>query len=152
MSSRSLPLAGIIAELLVVAFLPSIRVAAQAEAKKSLWQPVAFAIVKFNEDAPKSWNIYHSEKKGLLLVRVWKRYLLVDTLEQEAYDIDPQKITVKGENVEWSLSDLPEKPIDTPEWKERDVGNLVRVRFRLGKDGHFLELQLPLGPTGKPVY
>jgi hypothetical protein len=126
---------------------------AQIEApKKLVWQQVAFAIVKFNDDAPKSWNIYHSEKKGVLLVRVWKRYLLVDTVEQEAYDIDPQKVNVKNDTVEWSFADLPEKPIDTPEWKERNVGNLVRVRFRLGKDGHFLELQMPLGPTGRPIY
>jgi len=26
------------------------------------------------------------------------------------------------------------------------------VRFRLGKEGHFLELQLPLGPNGRPIY
>ena len=28
---------------------------------------MGFAIVKFNDEAPKSWNIYHTEKKGLLL-------------------------------------------------------------------------------------
>ena len=127
--------------------------AAQTTApKKLVWNQLVFAIVKFNDDAPKSWNIYHSDKKGVLLVRVWKRYLLVDVNEQEVYDIDPQKVTVKGETVEWSFADLPDKPIDTPEWKERNVGTLDRVRFRLGKDGHFLELQLPLGPTGKPIY
>jgi hypothetical protein len=73
-------------------------------------------------------------------------------VEQEAYDIDPKKVNVKNDTVEWSFADLPEKPIETPEWKERNVGNLVRVRFRLGKDGYFLELQLPLGPTGRPIY
>jgi hypothetical protein len=136
--------------LFAIAVKPS---SAQTEAaKKLVWQQVAFAIVKFNDDAPKSWNIYHSEKKGVLLVRVWKRYLLVDTVEQEAYDIDPKKVNVKNDTVEWSFADLPEKPIETPEWKERNVGNLVRVRFRLGKDGYFLELQLPLGPTGRPIY
>jgi hypothetical protein len=120
--------------------------------KKLVWTQLVFAIVKFNDDAPKSWNIYHSDKKGVLLVRVWKRYLLVDVTEQEVYDIDPQKVTVKGDTVEWSFADLPDKPIETPDWKERNVGTLDRVRFRLGKDGHFLELQLPLGPTGKPIY
>ena len=146
------PAARVIALLLLFGSFSNACAAAQAQGKKSPWQPVAFAIVKFNEDAPKSWNIYHSEKKGLLLVRLWKRYLLVDTTEQEAYDIDPQKIAVKGNNVEWSLADIPDKPIETPEWNDRNVGNMVRVRFRLGKDGHFLELQLPLGPTGKPIY
>ena len=58
--------------------------------KKLVWRSVTFAIVKFNDEAPKSWNIYHTEKKGLLLVQLWKRYLLVDPKEQEAYEIDPQ--------------------------------------------------------------
>ncbi|HEX8872668.1 MAG TPA: hypothetical protein VF758_07885 [Candidatus Acidoferrum sp.] len=120
--------------------------------KKLTWRSLEFAIVKFNDDAPNSWNIYHSEKKGVLLVRVWKRYLLVKVADEEAYDLDPQKITVKSDSVEWSLSDVPEKPIDTPDWKQRNVGPMERVRFRLGKGGHFLELQIPLGPNGRPIY
>lgn len=121
-------------------------------AKKSTWQSIQFGIVKFNDSAPNSWNIYHSDKKGVLLVRLWKRYLLVRVEDEEVYDIDPQKITVKGEAVEWSLADIPEKPIDTPEWKDRNVGLVERIRFRLGKDGHFLELQIPLAPNGRPIY
>ena len=141
--------------IVVVLFCSSVTLlcpAARAQtepAKKLVWNPLEFAIVKFNDDAPKSWNIYHSDKKGLLLVRVWKRYLFVDVQEQEVYDVDPQKITVRGNSVEWSFSDLPDKPIDTPEWTERNVGPLERIRFRLGKNGHFLELQLPLGPGGR---
>jgi len=125
----------------------------QADAtKKVTWKQVEFAIVKFNDDAPNSWNIYHAEKKGLFLVRVWKRYLLVNVEDEEVYDLDPQKITVKGDSAEWSTSDRPEKPIETPEWKERNVGPVQRVRFRLGKSGHFLELQIPMGPNGRPIY
>jgi hypothetical protein len=121
-------------------------------AKKSIWQPIEFGIVRFNEQAPNSWNIYHGEKKGLLLVRLWKRYLFIDVQEEEVYDIDPKNIKVVGTSVEWSLGDVPDKPINTPEFKERNVGLVDRVRFRLGKDGHFLELQIPMGPTGKPIY
>jgi hypothetical protein len=120
--------------------------------EKTIWKSVGFAIVRFNDEAPKSWNIYHTEKKGLLLVHLWKRYLLVDLKEQEAYEIDPQTVKPAGENVEWSLADKPEQPIETPDWKSRDVGSMQRVRFRLGKDGHFLELQLPLLPNGRPAY
>jgi hypothetical protein len=131
----------------------AIGVHGQAEAPKKLtWKPLEFAILKFNDEAPNSWNIYHSERKGLLLVRLWKRYLFVDVQEEEVYDVDPQKITVKGDTVEWSFTDLPDKPINTPEWKERNVGLMERVRFRLGKNGHYLELQLPLGPNGRPIY
>ena len=113
---------------------------------------MGFAIVKFNDEAPKSWNIYHTEKKGLLLVHLWKRYLLVDMKEQEAYEIDPQTVKLHGEDVEWSTADKPDQPIETPDWKTRDVGSVQLVRFRLGKDGHVLELQIPLLINGKPAY
>ena len=121
-------------------------------AEKTLWKPVAFAIVKFNGEAPKSWNMYHSEKKGLLLVHLWKRYLLLDIKEQEVYELDPQTVKPHGEDVEWSNSDAPDQPLEISEWKERNVGRLLRVSFRLGKDGHILELQIPLKPDGKPAY
>jgi len=120
--------------------------------KKVVWKSVQFAIVRFNDEAPKSWNIYHTDKRGVLLVKLWKRYLLVDIKEQEVYEVDPQTVKPQGDNVEWSMSDLPNDPIETSEWKTRDVGLVQRVRFRFGKSGHFLEIQLPLKPDGKPAY
>ena len=124
----------------------------QSAEKNLIWKSVAFAIVKFNDQAPKSWNIYHTEKKGLLLVHLWKRYLLVDMKEQEAYEIDPQTVKLRGEDVEWSLADKPDQPLETPDWKTKDLRSMQMVKFRLGKDGHFLEMQLPLLVNGKPVY
>ena len=120
--------------------------------EKTIWKPIVFAIVKFNDEAPKSWNIYHTEKKGLLLLHLWKRYLLLDMKEQEVYEIDPQTVKPHGDDVEWSSSDAPEQPLEISEWKERNVGHLGRVTFRLGKEGHILELQLPLKPNGQPMY
>lgn len=120
--------------------------------QKVVWKPVQFAIVRFNEDAPKSWNIYHGDKRGVLLVRLWKRFMLVDLKEQEVYEVDPEKVKAAGENVEWSPADIPDQPVETSEWKVRDVGLVQRVRFRFGKSGSFLEIQLPLLPNGKTAY
>lgn len=125
---------------------------AAAQDKKSLWKPVQFAIVRFNGGAPASWNIYHFEKHANLLVRIWKRYLYIDTKEGEVYDVDPQKVKPEGENVEWSLADLPSDPIEISEWKSRDVGLVRSMKFRFGKNGHTLELQIPLQANGKPAY
>jgi hypothetical protein len=123
-----------------------------ATGEKVVWKPVEFAIVRYNDDAPASWNMYHGEKKGLLLLRLWRRYLLVNVQEQEVYELDPDKVKVTGENVEWSPSDLPTDPIETSEWKTRDVGPMRRVKFRFGKTGNFLDIQLPLLINGKPAY
>jgi hypothetical protein len=148
--SRSFP--AILAVLLVASGAMLLQAQSQPGEKKVLWKSVEFAIVKFNDEAPKSWNIFHTEKKGLLLVQLWKRYLLVDVKEQEVYEIDPQTVKPHGDAVEWSLADKPEQPLETPDWKTRDLRTMELVKFRLGKDGHFLEMQLPLLVNGKPVY
>ncbi len=121
-------------------------------AKKTQWKSVDFAIVRFNEEAPQSWNIYHTDKRGLLLVKLWKRYLLVNLPDQQVFDIDPRTVKQQGDSVEWSTSDLPDNTLEISDWKERNVGPVQRVRFRLGKEGHILELQLPLRPDGKTAY
>jgi hypothetical protein len=138
--------------LAVFLALSPIFASARTAGEKNIWKSVDFAIVKFNDEAPKSWNIYHTEKKGLLLVHLWKRYLLVDMKEQEVYEIDPQTVKPQGDNVEWSLADKPDQPLEISEWKERNVGVLQRVTFRLGKGGHILDMQLPLKPNGTPAY
>jgi len=103
-AKREIPLR-LVAACLTVA---SPAFAAQGQAKQS-WKSVEFAIVKFNDEAPKSWSMYHTEKKGLLLVRIWKRYLLVNVKDEEVYEIDPQTVKPAGNNVEWSLADKPER-------------------------------------------
>ena len=140
--------------ILIVSILLLLSANPQAPApdKKSVWKSVEFAIVRFNDEAPQTWNIYHTEKRRILLVKLWKRYLLVDIKEQEVYEVDPQTVKPRGDSVEWSMSDLPSEPIETSEWKERDVGPVERIRFRFGKTGHFLDIQLPLKPDGKPAY
>jgi len=119
---------------------------------KGAWKTVPFAIVRYNDDAPKSWNVYHGEKKGLYLVRLWKRYLLIDTADHSAYEIDPAKVKVEGETALLSPADIPADPIETAEWRSRDAGPVVRHRFRFGQSGNFMELQIPLLPSGKPAY
>jgi hypothetical protein len=140
--------------ILIVSILLLLPANPQAPApdKKTLWKSVEFAILRFNDQAPQTWNIYHTGKRGILLVKLWRRYLLVDTKEQEVYEVNPQTVKPQGDSVEWSMSDLPSNPIETSEWKERDVGPVERIRFRFGKTGHFLDIQLPLKPDGKPAY
>jgi hypothetical protein len=123
------------------------------EASKPVeWKSVSFAIVRFNDEAPASWNIYHTSKRGVLLVKLWKRYLLVNVAEHQVFDIDPRTVKPLGDGVQWSSSGMPREPLEITEWKDRNVGPVQRLRFRLGKDGHVLELQLPLRADGKPAY
>ena len=119
---------------------------------KQQWKPVPFAIVRYNDDAPKSWNLYHGERKGIYLVRLWKRFLVINTDSQSAFEVDPAKVKIEGENAELSLADIPEEPIETAEWKTRNAGPVLRHKFRFGSSGNFMELQIPVLPNGKPAY
>jgi len=140
------------APALALLLLPCFASAQTAPPPKVTWKSVEFAIVRFNDQAPNSWSIYHSEKKGILLVRLWKRYMLVKIADEEVYDIDPQKITVHGDSADWSYADIPDKPVEIVEWKERNIGSMQRITFRFGKNGHTLELQIPLGLNREPIY
>src|ERR1700684_582496 len=64
---------------------------APASGEKLTWKPVDFAIVRYNDDAPASWNMYHGEKKGLLLIRLWRRDLVLNIQDQEVYALAPPK-------------------------------------------------------------
>jgi len=113
---------------------------------------VPFAIVHYNEDAPKSWNLYYSSKRGVLLLRLWKRYLLIDRNAQQVFDVDPEKIVAKGDDIEFSLEENAGQPADITDWRERDVGYLRRLRFRFGEKGNYLDIQTPLKANGTPLY
>ena len=136
---------------LVTILLPVLSSSTSAQ-QDVTWKPIPFAIVRYNDDAPKSWGIYHGDKKGVVLIRLWKRYLLVRIADQEVFDLDPSKVKVVGENVQYSPSDIPSDPIAVSEWKERNVGPMVRIRFRFGTSGNFMDIELPTRPDGKSAY
>jgi hypothetical protein len=138
--------------LLIALFSYPLRPQTREASKPVEWKSVSFAIVRFNDEAPASWNIYHTSKRGLLLLKLWKRYLLINVPEHQVFDIDPRTVKPQGDGVQWSSSDMPQAPLEITEWKDRNVGPVERLRFRLGKDGHILELQIPLLPGGKPAY
>src|SRR5260221_11277492 len=97
-------------------FFSSDNLLAQQKSKQQ-WKTLPFAIVRYNDDAPKSWNVYRGEHKGIYLVRLWKRYLLVDTDSQNVFEIDPEKVKVQGENAELAAQEIPADPLEPSEWR-----------------------------------
>jgi hypothetical protein len=122
------------------------------QSSKQQWKTLPFAIVRYNDDAPKSWNVYRGDRKGIYLVRLWKRYLLVDTDSQNVFEIDPEKVKVQDENAELAAQDVPADPLETSEWRTKNAGPVLRHRFRFGTTGNFMELQIPVLPNGRPAY
>jgi len=149
MPRRDMPSLGLVTLGLFLVFCTSL-IAKQSS--KQQWKTLPFAIVRYNDDAPKSWNVYRGEHKGIYLVRLWKRYLLVDTDSQNVFEIDPEKVKVQGENAELAAQDIPADPLETSEWRTKNAGPVLRHRFRFGKSGNFMELQIPVLPNGRPAY
>ena len=148
---RELPAVGLAILGLFSVFCTTQSLIAQQSSKQQ-WKTLPFAIVRYNDDAPKSWNVYRGEHKGIYLVRLWKRYLLVDTDSQNVFEIDPEKVKVQGENAELAAQDIPADPVETSEWRTKNAGPVLRHRFRFGKTGNFMELQIPVLPNGRPAY
>jgi hypothetical protein len=122
-------------------------------ADKVIWKPLPQAVLKLDGKAPKTWNVYRAEMRDAwTLVRLWRRYLLIDEREQAVYDVDPQTLKSKGDTLEWSEADKPAKRIEISEWNTRNVGPALRIRFRFGKDGGVLEVQVPRKPDLRPFY
>jgi Tfp pilus assembly protein PilV len=136
--------------LLVILCLSQAMAARQSS--KQQWKTLPFAIVRYNDDAPKSWNVYRGDRKGIYLVRLWKRYLLIDTDSQSAFEIDPDRVKAEGDKAELAMADIPADPLETSEWKTKNAGPVLRHRFRFGKSGNFMELQIPVLPNGRPAY
>ena len=151
-SRRTISLLLRVAAVVVVLGSTVFATAQSAPKTRNLWKSVPFAIVRYNDDAPKSWNLYYSSKRGLLLLRLWKRYLLIDRNQQLVFDIDPEKVREKGEDIEFSLEADSGDPADISDWRERDIGMLRRLRFRFGQKGNYLDIQTPLKANGDPLY
>src|SRR5260370_10806189 len=150
--SRDFPLLRWMAILSALLVLGATPVSAAQQSAKQQWKTLPFDIGRYNDDAPKSWNVYRGDRKGIYLVRLWKRYLLIDTDSQNVFEIDPAKIKIEGENVVLATSDIPVEPIEISEWKTRNSGPVLRHRFRFGQRGNFMELQIPVQFNGRPAY
>jgi hypothetical protein len=150
--SWDFPLLGWVAILSALLVLGATPGSAAQQSAKQRWKTLPFAIVRYNDDAPKSWNVYRGDRKGIYLVRLWKRYLLIDTDSQNAFEIDPEKVKAEGDKAELAEADIPADPLETSEWKTKNAGPVLRHRFRFGKSGNFMELQIPVLPNGRPAY
>jgi len=78
---------------------------------EAAWKSVGFAIGNSTTKRRSPGTFITREKKGCCWYACGSATLLVDTKEQEAYEIDPQTVKPHGEDVEWSTTDKPDQPI-----------------------------------------
>jgi hypothetical protein len=135
--------AGIIAALLCILAANS----HAADKEKIVWKSIPDAILQVDSRAPKIWNVFQAGKKtDPLLLQLGSRYLVIYIRNMEVYEIKPEQLGHKGEDLLWRESDKPPKPVATSDWKTKDVGSAFRILIKLSDEGRLLDIQIPQMP------
>lgn len=127
--------------------LLSIGVSRAAEKDKIVWKPIPDAILQIDARAPKVWNVFQAGKKtDPLLLQIGSRYLVIYVRNMEVYEIKPQQLEPKGDDLLWRETDRPAKPLATSDWNIKDVGSASRILLKLADEGRLINIELPQVP------
>ncbi|HEY2646162.1 MAG TPA: hypothetical protein VGI34_04290 [Candidatus Acidoferrales bacterium] len=118
-----------------------------ADKDKIVWKSIPDAILQVDSRAPKVWNVFQAGKKfDPLLLQIGSRYLVIYVRKTEVYEIAPEKLGHKGEDLLWREMDKPAKPVATSDWSTKDVGSASRILFKLTGEGRVIDIQIPQVP------
>jgi hypothetical protein len=135
--------AGTFAAVLFIAAAGSLA----ADKEKIVWKPIQDAILQVDSRAPKEWNVYQPGKKfDPLLLQIGSRFLVIYVRNMEIFEIKPEHLGHKGDNLLWRETDKPEKPLATSDWSTKDVGSASRVLVKLAGEGRTIDIQIPQVP------
>jgi len=128
-------------------FLAVLNVSRAAEKEKIVWKSIPDAILQVDSRAPKIWNVFQVGKKfDPLLLQLGSRYLVIYVRNMEVYEIKPEQLGHKGEDLLWRETDKPAKPIATSDWSSKDVGSATRILIKLADEGRIINIQIPQVP------
>jgi hypothetical protein len=120
--------------------------------EKITWKPIPDAILQIDTLPVKHWNLFQAGKKDdLLLLQLGKRSLVIYVKSQQVYEIKPEQLQQKGEDLVWRESDRPAKPVATSDWSTRDIGSATRIRVKLADEGRLIDIQIPQMPDMRGV-
>ena len=118
-----------------------------ADKEKIVWKPIPDAILQVDSRAPKLWNVFQAGKKfDPLLLQLGTRYLVIYVRNMQVYEIKPEQLEHKGEDLLWREADKPAKPIATSDWSTKDVGSASRILLKLADEGRIIDIQIPQVP------
>jgi hypothetical protein len=133
--------------LLVIAGLLAILTGTVSGAEKIDWKPIPDALLQIDAHPAKLWNLYRAGKKSdPLLLQLGTRMLVIYIRNQAVYEIKPEQVEHKGEDLLWRETDRPEKPLATSDWSTKDIGSAWRLQVKLSAEGRLLDIQIPQMP------
>jgi hypothetical protein len=118
-----------------------------ADKEKIVWKSIPDAILQVDSRAPKLWNVFQAGKKlDPLLLQLGTRYLVIYVRNMQVYEIKPEQLGHKGDDLLWRESDKPAKPVATSDWSVKDVGSASRILVKLADEGRVINIELPQMP------
>jgi len=127
--------------------LALMNVSRAADKEKIVWKSIPDAILQVDSRAPKLWNIFQAGKKfDPLLLQLGTRYLVIYVRNMQVYEIKPEQLEHKGEDLLWRESDKPAKPVATSDWSVKDVGSASRILVKLADEGRVVNIEIPQMP------
>lgn len=118
-----------------------------ADKETIVWKSIPNAILQVDSRAPKVWNIFQPGKKfDPLLLQLGSRYLVIYVRKMEVYELKPEQLEHKGEDLLWREADRPAKPIATSDWSTKDVGSASRILVKLAGEGRTINIEIPQMP------
>jgi hypothetical protein len=118
-----------------------------AEKDKIVWKSIPNAILQVDSRAPKLWNVFQAGKKfDPLLLQLGSRFLVIYVRNMEVYELKPEQLEHKGEELLWREADKPAKPLATSDWSTKDVGSASRILIKLADEGRVINIEIPQMP------
>ena len=118
-----------------------------ADKEKIVWKSIPNAILQVDSRAPKIWNVFQAGKKfDPLLLQLGARYLVIYVRNMEVFEIKPEQLDHKGEDLLWRETDKPAKPTPTSDWSIKDVGSASRILLKLADEGRVINIEIPQMP------
>jgi hypothetical protein len=118
-----------------------------ADKDKIVWKSVPNAILQVDSRAPKLWNVFQVGKKfDPLLLQLGSRYLVIYVRNMEVFELKPELLEHKGEDLLWRETDKPAKPTATSDWSIKDVGSASRILLKLADEGRMINIEIPQMP------
>ena len=122
--------------------------AARAADKETIvWKSIPDAILQVDSRAPKIWNVFQAGKKSdPLLLQLGSRYLVIYIRAMKIYELKPEQLQHKGDDLVWHENDKPDKPLPTSDWSTKDVGSASRILVKLAAEGREINIEIPQVP------
>jgi hypothetical protein len=137
------PKSGILASAALLAVFVLVAPAG-ARDKKLIWKPVNQALLKLNNHAVKTWNVFQPDKnRNLVLVQVLNGWYILNLKQKRAYKVERKDFESRGENLAGPAPDKDTPVVKTEGWDSHDIGPAQQITIKFADNGDVLAIELP---------